>query len=136
MPVLSDTALHRKQFVTPFFNSLTFKSLSDSDSLTTADGRNITVKYALSLCVAGLTAVACQVNELVELYKEYASVPIPVSAKITSKSNGNYRLRVKYGARDLDIIDKNSFAKFYSLAVDNGAINAVDECSDVIDDQE
>lgn len=65
------------------------------------------------------------------LYKEYARTPQPSLANIDAKDSGVLSLRVQWGSRDLDFLEKDSYAKYFSVSHD-GEIK-VTPVSDLVD---
>ncbi|RWS16723.1 acylamino-acid-releasing enzyme-like isoform X1, partial [Dinothrombium tinctorium] len=57
------------------------------------------------------------VNELVSLYRHFANIPIPSNAAIEKVDDG-FRVRVKYSFRDLDLMEKCSFNKYFNINSD------------------
>lgn len=80
-----------------------------------------------------------QVSDVVQMYREYGRIPSAASAIIQKVENHDFgthqfNLRVNYGWRDCDLLEMNSYAKFYRItSSDQNDKIHVDVSSDLMD---
>jgi hypothetical protein len=66
-----------------------------------------------------------QIDDLVDLYREYAKTPIPICAELYDEHNErNKSLRIVWKMRDMDKLEATTFAKHYSIKMSK-------DCSEV-----
>lgn len=57
-----------------------------------------------------------QVDDLVDLYRELARTPIPISGELyNGRNETNKSLRIVWKVRDMDRLETSSFAKHYTI---------------------
>ncbi|KAI1305981.1 Acylamino-acid-releasing enzyme [Halotydeus destructor] len=75
-----------------------------------------------------------KIKDLVNLYRDLVKIPTPTAGVLSSaEGSDKLNLRVSYGSRDVDVLEKNSFAKFYSVSTPDAITVTVEPSTPPID---
>ncbi|KAI1305804.1 Acylamino-acid-releasing enzyme [Halotydeus destructor] len=74
------------------------------------------------------------IRDLVSVYRDLVKVPIPTAGVLSSvEGSDKLNLRVSYSSRDVDVLEQNSFAKFYSVSTANDSTVTIEPSTPPMD---
>ncbi|KAI1305803.1 Acylamino-acid-releasing enzyme [Halotydeus destructor] len=74
------------------------------------------------------------IRDLVTVYRDLVKIPIATAAVLSSVEGiDKLNLRVSYSSSDVDVLEKNSFAKFYSVSSSDDSTVTVEPSSPPVD---